>query len=278
MKYALRGIEGVDGREPVGAVLRVGVKPAGRAAPKDRDRFFVCHPYQDGNKIRPLHEAFASFNAAKPEHRRSVEAVLVHATEEEAFHYGLSAWRLPDQQAPAHGPACQGDGIVAIRRVGQEEPVEIPCPNRTCAYRQGAKPACKPLMRVLFRPVWPGGRLPTPLMRFESHSWNSVEAWVGMFRHIREQAQHLGIESPSLYGFKFRISLQEKTSAAKGTRFPVVIPSPEVDVQSFLVAQGQLRQQLGASQPIGMLDAGEHDPEELEVVEAELAGAPAGGG
>lgn len=279
-RFELRGIEGVEGREPVGAILRVGQKLNAKSAPRDRDRFFIARPWQSGDKIRPLHHGFAKYNAAALEHRTDIDAVLVHATEEECLHYQLSAWRLPGQRPPPKGPACRGDGLVAIRQIG-EDSREITCPNRQCEYRVGLQPTCKPLLRALFRPIWPEREgksvFPTPLMRFESRSWNTVEAWVGFFRHIREQAHHLGVERPSLYGFRFQISLTEKTSpVAGGRKFPVVTPTPSTDVQSFLIEQGRRRQQLEAA-PVGMLDPASHDPDEAAVVEVELSGAPAGG-
>lgn len=275
------GIDGLQGIEPVGAVLRIGRKKPGSGqnrAPEHRDRFYVVMPREDSTGGRPEHPAFGAFNRAEPDKRKLVRCVLVHGTVTEAWSHYLQAWRLPNAEAPATGPACHGDGVDATRfdpKTGGTR--QIHCPHDKCGYRQGNRPACKPFARLLFRPAWyDGSPLPTPLMKFETRSWNTVKAIVGMFKHLLEQARHLGVESPSLYGFPFSLQLGEETRKAQGgqpgRKYPVVRPSPLVDVQSFLISQKAASDHIG--RVATMLDQSEHDPDVVRVANRELS-APA---
>lgn len=276
------GIAGVDGVEPIGAVLRVGIRKPGSGEfrqPINRDRFYIAMPRVDSTNERPLHPGFVWYHKHEAEKRQLVKCVIVHATVTEAFSYYLQAWRLPVAKAdhPPRGAACTGDGVDATRWDPKaQEFRQIRCPNERCEYRLGRaktpKP-CKPFARLLFRPVWTDAPLPTPLMKFETRSWNSTKAILGLFKHLEDQARNLGVESPSLYGFPFSLQLSEEANKAEGTRYPVVRPTPLIDVQSFLVSQRQAA--IHVEKVASMLDAREHDHESISVANRELGPSPA---
>jgi hypothetical protein len=249
-------IAGVEGREPVGAVLSVGTRKSATAAPSDRDRFFLKLPKIDGTKTRPDHPSFVAFNTAPPEKRRVVQAVVVHAQREQWCTSGLMHYAVKGDPTPNARPWCTGDGERATRwdrKAGEYR--DIVCPHERCEYRQGQSAACKPVLRVLFQPVWaPGSPLPTPLCELDSHSWHSTSNMAGMIRHVEEQARHLGVpDGWSWYGFRFSIHLTEQTSRERQSRFPVLRFTPEISVQSFLLAQAESRDKLAAAYRI------EHD-------------------
>jgi hypothetical protein len=66
-----RGIEGLQGKEPVGAVLTIGTKSTDKGFPTDRDRFYIKVP-DSSNDVRVNHPAFTAFNGAAAELRRSI--------------------------------------------------------------------------------------------------------------------------------------------------------------------------------------------------------------
>lgn len=261
-------IAGLQGKEPVGAVLTIGTKgPSG--APTDRDRFYIKVPDSSGD-CRAPHPAFGVFNAAAPEHRRSIKGVLVHAGETECFEWHRKAQKLPRPFANhSKLPACTGDGKTALRLQMANDMVghrEIPCPNELCEFaiapNERTPPSCKPWARLLFQPVWSdGSKLPTPLMKFTTQSWHSIASLVGFFEYFREQARLCGVEHAQLFGLPFELTLAEKSSPEKKTRFPVVRMTPLAQVQSFLLAQGERVAQLQLKRPyVALLDAPEQDP------------------
>jgi hypothetical protein len=247
-------IAGVEGREPVGAVLSVGTKKPGMKQPVDRDRFYFKLPKVDGTGCRPDHPAFAAYNAAPPEKRRMVRAVVVHARREEWSTAGLVNHIMAGDPTPNKRPWCTGDGVEATRwdrKIGNYRTIQ--CPHDRCEYRQdpgGGKPIpCKPLLRVLFQPVWaPGSPLPTPLTELDARSWHGTNNMVGMWRHVEQQSIHLGVDGGwSWYAFPFSIHLTEQRNKDRGTNYPVLRFTPEVSVQSFLLAQAESRDKLAAA-------------------------------
>lgn len=265
-----RGIVGLEGKEPVGAVLTIGTKSADKGFPTDRDRFYIKVP-DSSNDVRVNHPSFGAFNAAAPELRRSVRGVLVHASESECFEWHRKAQKLPPPfQNHSKLPACTGDGKQAKRLalLMPEKTVkhlDMPCTNELCQYAQAPNdrtpPACKPWARLLFQPVWQTDKLPTPLMKFVTQSWHSISAIVGFFDYIREQAALCGIENPNLFGLSFEITLTEKSSPERKTKFPVIRITPTVQVQAFLIQQAQRIGQLAERrQYVALLDAPERDP------------------
>lgn len=263
-------IEGLNPREPVGAALTIGVKgPKGN--PTDTDRFYFVLPHDQnvgGQRVRPLHPAFAAFNAAAPELRQMIRGNLVHARREDCFVHRLTAQVLPRHEAhPQKRPACSGDGVRATRYMGtlpdgSERWDEIVCPNNLCEFRVGRGPKpCKPSMQFLFRPSWRGNSpLPTPLVKLTSHSWYSTAAFLGFFEHVEAQARALGLTSWSLYGLPFTLTLTHKTKPQEQARFPVLAISPEVDLIQFFLAQAESVRKLGGA-PLAALPASLADPE-----------------
>lgn len=274
-----QGIEGLEGRLPIGAAVTVGVKgPSG--APTNTDRFFFVLPHdvKDGkHSIRPLHPSFASFNGAEPAKRQMLRGNLIHADRSECFSYNLRAQVLaPLDKWPAHPqkrPACTGDGNVATRYYGEtgaDDFREIECPNELCEFRQGAKKLCKPFAQLLFRPRWSeGSTLPTPLTKLTTGSWYSTAVLLGFFDYIAAQAKHLGMESYSLFGLPFTLTLTRKTKPQEGQAFPVLAISPECDLIQFFLAQTESRSRLAAGNPalalpaVALTDPEMNDPEVL---------------
>jgi len=269
-----RGIAGVKGKEPVGAVLTIGTKTGPRSHPTDRDRFYIKVP-DSSEDMRACHPAFTVFNAADPARRKTVRGVLVHSSETECFEWHRKAQKLPPPfQNHSKLPACTGDGKQAKRLVmlpdKSVEFLDMACPNDLCQYAQQPNPqtppACKPWARLLFQPVWQDGPtgpspLPTPLMKFTTQSWHSVDAMVGFFDYIREQAALCGVDKPQLFGLPFEITLAEKSSPEKRTKFPVVRLSVTTQLQAFLIGQMQRGQQLAqGKQYIALTDGSEQEP------------------
>ena len=255
------GISGVTGREPVGAVLRIG-KKGPKGAPTDRDRFYICQPRADSSKSRPLDPRFSSFNESKAlAWRRDIDGVLVHSDEDDAWSRQLICYKPNGApRAPSSRPFCVGDGVKATRwnpNAGDDgEFVSIPCPNKACQYRQKsrARDGCKPHLTLLFRPTWhEGSSLPTPLMRLDSRSWNSVANFEGFFDRLREDldaliAQGVIDSYPNLHGFPFRLQLRENTSSGDGgRRFPVLMLTPTESVSSWLIRTAADRDVIKAS-------------------------------
>lgn len=268
-----RGIAGLHGKEPVGAVLTIGTKTGPKSHPTDRDRFYIKVP-DSSDDIRANHPAFTAFNGAAPEHRKSVRGVLVHSSESECFEWHRKAQKLPQPfQNHSKLPACTGDGKTAKRLVmladKKVEFMDMKCPNELCQYAQQPNPqtppACKPWARLLFQPVWASDKLPTPLMKFTTQSWHSIAAIVGFFDYIREQAALCGVDNPQLFGLPFELTLAEKSSPEKRTKFPVVRLSVTIQLQAFLIGQMQRGQQLSQGKTYAALtDGSEQDPAVLK--------------
>lgn len=274
-------IEGLRGKEPVGAVLTIGTKgPSG--APVDKDRFYIKVPDAvstgSGGDVRSLtramHPAFSVYNNEAPELRKSIRGVLVHADASECFEWHRKAQKLP-RPFVNHSklPACTGDGRNAKRLVvvngatgADVQHLDIPCPNDKCEFamapNERTPPCCKPWGRLLFQPVWrEGSKLQTPLMKFTTQSWNTLASFVGFFEYFREQARLCGVEHAQLFGLPFELTLGEKTNAEKQSRFPIVRMTPLAQVQNFLLAQGDRVAALQMRKPyVALLDAPEQDP------------------
>lgn len=279
-------IEGLRGKEPVGAVLTIGTKgPSG--APTDRDRFYIKVPDSSGD-VRVPHPSFASYNFYPPapdewtaeqkaqyrerEHakRRNIRGVLVHAEVDECFEWTRKAQKLPRPYVNhSKLPACTGDGRKALRlqmagdMIGHKE---IPCPNELCEFaiapNERTPPCCKPWGRLLFQPTWQdGSKLPTPLMKLTTQSWHSLAAILGFFDYFRKQAALCGVPGAQLFGLPFELTLTEKSSPEKRTKFPVLRMTPLAQIQAFLIGQGDRVAQLQLRRPyVALLDAPEQDP------------------
>ena len=250
-----QGIKGLEGREPVGAAVTIGVKHAQRGFPTETDRWHVVNPREESG-IRHLHPGFTSFNQAPPEKRKVLRGNIIHASASECFEYQLKAQVLTKGH-PDKKPACVGDGVNARRWAGPgpDDFIDIKCPNERCEYRQTEPPKCKPFARFLFRLRWQDGiALPTPLSKFTTGSWNTVANLKGFFDHIEKTANQLGLEQYTLFGFPFVLTLQYQTKASAKSRFPVVHISPEEDPVTFFMRQRKNIAQLQSEHIIALPD------------------------
>lgn len=301
------GIAGLEGREPIGAALTVGIKGA-NGAPMEKDRFHILAPdavlaeysKRDGGSYkapkRELHPAYLSFNGAAPERRRIIPAALAHATIAELFEFRLQA-QSGAKGIPAHpkkAPVCRGNGETAIRWDGTDFK-SLPCPGEKCPYSQPTqingkpgKPACGPFMRFLARFDFPvsadGKRLPSIPFKFTSAGWNSTRNFVGFFDAFRKACAGFGIDPNQvpLFGMPVSLILNEKTNPETQARFPVVSiqTAGDADVIGWIqsqLARGESVRKLARSAPIAL--AALSSDEELAVDVVQVSGplsVPAG--
>lgn len=251
------GIDGLEGREQVGAVVTIGRKDSNRGFPIEKDRFHIVWPVEVNGRRDP-HPHFGAFNKAPAEHRRMLTAQLVHARRDEAFAFRRQCFRAPRQPShPRRLPFCMGDGTTAQRWTGREFR-EIECPGDRCEFSQQpakGKAPCGPHMKALFRLVWTKADFPTPLCKFTSNGWGSTANWVGFFDGLERAAATLGFEDYSLAGFRFQLQLVEKTNPETNSRFPVCQVIPLDDPYSFFLAQVEARKQIAAAPKVAALAA-----------------------
>lgn len=112
-----RGIHGLQGKEPVGAVLTIGTKSADKGFPTDRDRFYVKVP-DSSNDVRVNHPAFSVFNGAAAELRRIVSQCLAA---------GVPVFV---KQMGSNPTLCSGSGWGPIRDKKGGDPAEWPAQLR----------------------------------------------------------------------------------------------------------------------------------------------------
>jgi len=188
-------IAGLRGRDPVGCVVRVGLRQPGKA-PTDRHRFTICTTTQNAQGIRPMHPSFTPFNSRQGDRSShpcsTVTMQIVHANRDDCFEAGLRAQVSPRSgSVPGMRPWCIGDGRRAERwDFERGEYAAMACPNEHCQFRQpnsgprGSK-ACKPMSRLLARLIWRAerddGLMPSMLAKFTSNSWNTASALQGYF-------------------------------------------------------------------------------------------------
>lgn len=288
----LQGIAGLEGREPIGAAVTIGVKgPSG--APTERDRFHVVEVNPDANDRRPHHRAFSFFNGLPPDKRRLLRGNLVHATVAECFEYHLKAQSVKGKSHPQKRPFCVGNGETAVRWMGGDADnfKEIECPHDRCEFRveSGGKPApCKPWMRLLFRLTWDDATqaalaakghpaLPSMTVKFTSGSWNTTRNVVGFFEQFEGTARSLGIQNAQVFGLPFTMQLSERTNSQRKSRFPVVSMTPSMDLIEFLMAQRESLAKLGAvPRHEALTDQSQQEPEVIAGdYETVSAGIPA---
>ncbi len=235
----MQGIKDLRGRDPIGAVVTIGVKHKERGFPTETDRWHIVNAREEAG-IRHLHSAFGAFNSAPVEKRKVIRGNLVHATAADCFEYHLKAQVIKKPAHPDKRPACVGDGIHAIRWMGGDADnfENIKCPNDRCEFRMTKPATCKPFSRLLFKLRWQDGvALPTPLVKFTTGSWNTVANLKGFFDYIEESANQLGLKDYTLFGFPFLMTLQYQTKASVQSRFPVVHISPEIEPVDFFRMQ-----------------------------------------
>lgn len=287
------GIAGLEGREPIGAAVTIGIKgPSG--APTERDRFHVVESAPDAQDRRQHHRAFEVYNRMKPEARRLLRGNLVHATRAACFEHHLKCQQKPGgSMHPQRRPFCVGDGVRAVRWMGKDADdfQQIECPHDRCEFRQaqGSKPIpCKPWMRLLFRIAWDDATqaalaaagkpaMPSMIVKFTSGSWNTVRNAIGFFDQFEQTAAALGIPHAKLFGLPFTMQLGERTNSEKKSRFPVVTFSPSMDLIEFLGAQKKQLDALGAVPVVEALtDQSQQSPEvvagDYEAISARVPG------
>ena len=257
------GIEGLSGREPIGAAVTIGIKH-GRGFPVEKDRFHIVSP-RDVDGVRPHLPSFAFFNQAKPEHRTVLKANILHRTRAQCFEHRLVLQAFPKgypapRAHPNMRPVCEGDGSRAVRwsqDAAGDDFSDIRCPHKLCEFRQTNPPSCKPFMRLLFRLRWNNPDLPTPLVKLTSRSWETTANFIGLFDMLDTAARELGIPDPTLYGFPFTMTLVERTKAAKQARYSIITVSPDQDPIDFFLAQKERLAQIQGPAPLALPEAQE---------------------
>ncbi len=277
---APNGIEGLVGREPIGAALAVGRK-GDRGAPVERDRFHILLPAAQlreiagrQNTVRDPHPSFAPYNTAEPDRRKMVLARLAHARIAECFEYRRQAQVLPELVHPRRAPVCQGDGRRARRySADRQDYIEIPCPGERCPYAQKSSdskpPACKPWMRFLARFDFPRGAdgrgLPNIPFKYASGSWNTVKNFLGFFEGFGAACRNLGVEPDAipLFGLPVALTLQERTDPGQQRRFPVVsiVVAGDQDLIAWIGFQLGRLAQLSTRRPIAAIEDLGADPD-----------------
>ncbi len=251
-------------RAPVDAILCLGRKgPKGGVI--EREMFHFVEPTMDAaTKRRAHHTDFAAFNRATEAKRKMVRGVFVHTSWADCYGAQLGCYRnktRPESNPKAKRPFCSGNGLLATRWTGKQFE-EIECPNDRCEFRIGNVRQCTPDMSLLFRPRWPEGNpLPTPLVRWNSKSWNNASIFAGWIKAYWTQCDALGVTRDSLYGFPFRLEVEMVTG--EKSKYPIVrISNDGIDVQSHLLRQRAMQRELQAQ-------LGDHHPtvEMLETLE-----------
>ena len=92
MSTMTTGIQGVRGREPIGAALTIGIKGP-RKAPIEKDRFHLLEPSESAGKDgQPARRApsplFTFFNNAPAVKRRFVRGIIAHQRWNDCFEQG----------------------------------------------------------------------------------------------------------------------------------------------------------------------------------------------
>lgn len=148
---------------------------------------------------------------------------------------------------PGKRPTCSGDGVQARRWSGEKGPGDwrtIPCGGEACPFRQRPpgdkeKAPCSPSTSLLFRlsftpEVMERFRPPTPVVRFSTNAWVSGRGLLGLKESMDRAAKDLGLESYNPTGFRFTMTLVERTGT--GTRYPAIDVSPDESAHDFLAS------------------------------------------
>jgi len=306
------GLVGAEPRRGVGVAVTVGRRGAtGMAELTDRFWFMTPTPHAQtfgsrSYQTRDPHPGFVAWNTGAEVIRKrtaggaigrfaTLKGNIIHANLREALLWNRSAQKLsaPHPNPKSQRPACEGDGVRAVRFEGEVEGVEsygeIPCPNQECVFAMNG--LCKPSVHFIFRLRWnPDDAFESQFQalraKWTSHSWNSLKNLLGMLEAVlgteavapwmpREEwkaglAAELGVEHPSLIGMPFSMTIGSKTRAAdaktpQGRRYPVVHFSEDGDLVEWLLAQRLKFRALGAVEPLALPGPSVTDPEFLEV-------------
>jgi hypothetical protein len=77
-------------------------------------------------------------------------------------------------------------------------------------------------------------RPPTPVVRFSTNAWVSGRGILGLKESMDRAAKDLGLETYNPTGFRFTMTLVERTGA--GTRYPAIDVSPDESAHDFLAS------------------------------------------
>ena len=273
MTTNFQGIDGLgqnagSGRNQAwGAVITIGTKDPNRGNPSQTDKFFVKKPHSVAKKIggrssifREPDPDFDRFNNSNnPALRQTIRFYIIHPAHMrnkwdsmiDTFQFQLKAYQLPKQPMhPNKIPTCMGNGKNASRWDGNEFQ-NIKCPNNLCEFRQTKPAPCKPFARLAFQLRWeedkPWSILPTPLVKFETHSWYNIDKiLIPFFAGLHKQATALGADNYNLYGLPCTIKLGKRQ--ASGNLVPAISIAtdfpPGINLQQFFLNQQHLNQQI----------------------------------
>lgn len=258
-------------RDPIGAAVSLGIKND-RGIPVDKDRFHIVMPHETDNR-RSHHPAFAAFNRADMDKRRTIKGNIVSSNQEECFEYYRRA-QIKDKKMGMHPkklPFCQSDGVTATRWVGGDKFEELACLGKKCEFSCTLPPMCRPYMRLMFRLRWSeqaSAVMPSLLVSFKSQSWETISSAAGMFAHATTAMNELGIE-PNLFGLPFTMTLVERTNKEKRSRYPTVAFSIDCDIIQFAASRQETIERIG-KQPLALPQAAETEYLEYESINMEL--------
>lgn len=235
---------------------------------------------------------------------------IVHARWSDAASWNRAASKLPapNPNPPSRRPACEGNGLWALRfrgagKDGVERFDRIACPNRLCEFAESG--ACKPDTHFFFKLRWDRSdafeaQFPELIAHWHTGGWESTEALMGLFEYVLGTEALLGSEDlaqateeeraawrpgfaaalglkPSqvnLVGMPFAMSVHYRTKAGDeknpgGKRFPVVSFSTDGDLEAWLVSQAQTRRTLIAAAPEPLTLPAVSDPDFIDVTRHE---------
>lgn len=318
-----RGVVGLGARQDVGVVATVGHR-SDTGTPVDRHSWFFMSPLtapvkfpSNQAQVRSPHPSFNEWNrkakiAAEkaalahknrtrpdPNPHAIVRGNLIHGDWRHSGNYNFRAQKLrgkmPNDQpwgSPSSGrPACEGDGVKALRYFGtlpngDEDFREVPCPGLLCEFQQESdgKRDCGSFAVLIFRLRWPENNYPSLTCRLQTGGYRSVESLLGLIESVlgtekvrpdapREEwipglAAELGIANPSLLGMPFAAEIGWKSSPKKNRLYPVIAFSADEDLVAWLIRQQEQARLAG-----GSLRALGPAPEPLPVVTAEIVDA-----
>jgi hypothetical protein len=270
-----QGIEGLTdhgtGRKQAwGAAVTIGTRHPQKGYPTDTEKFYIKKPQAISKSVgsrsmlvRENDPDFWRYNDSdKLELRQQIRFHIIHPVNmadgwesmADCLSFSLKAFQLP--KIPLHEnkyPTCTGDGKTATRWDGKEFQ-EIKCPNALCEFRQGRPSPCKPYARFAFQLRWPQHEawkvLPTPLVKFETHSWHNIDrVLLPFFAGIHKQAMALGVNNYNLYGLPGVIKLGKRV-AGKGSVVPSIAIATDFTngqtLQSFFLGQKEYAEQIQA--------------------------------
>lgn len=279
------GIKSLHVTVPVGAQVTLGRKGAGGRGVVEKDRFHFVSPYEDSNKIRPYLPEFNEYHRLEPKWRRLLHANLIYGCISQSFTNRLRMREFPKYEEeprarPNHMPVCEGNGAIAMRwQRRDDDMLQIACPDKLCQYRQTEPPLCRPFSEFLFRPRWEGrwqnAGLPNPVCRLRSEtSWSSAANIAGFFEQLQQQANEMGLEDATFYGFPFTIQMIEKTNPSKRQKWWAVVLTPETDIVDFLRWQRERIRELQAPLPLQAIPdlRDREDDGEVQVIDSVVVG------